>query len=216
MITESVKANLMGSGLKQKFNLSDYEDIIKSVSAAEYSRMSAKFLADYSEIESLAVQVVIKICANVPKGTYTRAYISTAITWAVRNEMRRRYKWYVLKNKIKGTVVNMSREALREVVYKTVLSVEDLNEHDKSVVINDKTSDAEENCYLNELSDVCKKIIESLPEREKSLVEAKFYSDKKLREISDEYDVSISRASRIIASALDKIKKELIAKGFGL
>ena len=206
----------MSSGLKQKFNLSDYEELIKSVSAAEYSRMSAKFLAGYSEIENIAIQVVIKICSNVPKGTYTRAYVSTAITWAVRNEMRRRYKWYVLKNKIKDTVVGMSENALREAVYKTVLSVEELNEHDKSTVINDKTSDAEENCYLSELSDVCKEIIEALPEREKALIEAKFYSDKKLREIADEYDVSISRASRIIASALDKIKKGLISKGYGL
>ena len=29
---------------------------------------------------------------------YNNAYLTKAIKWAIRNEMRRRYKWYVMKN----------------------------------------------------------------------------------------------------------------------
>ena len=38
----------------------------------------------------------------------------------------------------------------------------------------------------------------------------KFFNDKKLREISEEFNLSPSRISRIIQSGLNKIRKELV------
>ena len=42
------------------------------------------------------------------------------------------------------------------------------------------------------------------------LIECKFFKDKKLHELSDEFSISPSRISRIIKQGLDKIKDELV------
>jgi len=52
--------------------------------------------------------------------------------------------------------------------------------------------------------------VTTLPKRERELVESKFFKEKKLQELSDEFMISPSRISRIIKSGLDKIKDELI------
>jgi RNA polymerase sigma factor (sigma-70 family) len=49
-----------------------------------------------------------------------------------------------------------------------------------------------------------------LPQREQDLIEAKYMYDKKLKDISVEFNISQSRISRIIQNALEKIKKELL------
>ena len=53
------------------------------------------------------------------------------------------------------------------------------------------------------------KAIQHLPERERGLVEAKFFQDKKLKDIAVEFNISQSRISRIIQNALDKVRREL-------
>ena len=55
--------------------------------------------------------------------------------------------------------------------------------------------------------------IKRLPKRERELIEYKFFKEKKLREISEEFDISQSRISRIIQSGLDKVKKDLKKRG---
>ena len=55
--------------------------------------------------------------------------------------------------------------------------------------------------------------MKKLPQRERELIEYKFFKEKKLREISEEFNISQSRISRIIQSGLDKIKKELVKQG---
>ena len=60
------------------------------------------------------------------------------------------------------------------------------------------------------LQSCVKTAVMSLPRRERELIESKFYQDKKLQELSDEFDISPSRISRIIKQGLDRIKDELI------
>ena len=60
------------------------------------------------------------------------------------------------------------------------------------------------------LSSSLKTAVMSLPKRERDLIESKFFKEKKLHEISDEFSISQSRISRIIKSGLDKLKDELI------
>ena len=67
-----------------------------------------------------------------------------------------------------------------------------------------------------EFGELKTQIIESmkkLPKRERELIEYKFFKEKKLREIAEEFDISQSRISRIIQSGLDKIKKDLKKQG---
>ena len=52
--------------------------------------------------------------------------------------------------------------------------------------------------------------MKNLSQREQDLIEAKYFYDKKLKDISAEFNISQSRISRIIQNALDKVKKELL------
>ena len=59
------------------------------------------------------------------------------------------------------------------------------------------------------MSKAIKEAMKHIPQRERDLIEAKFFQDKKLRELSEDFDISPSRISRIIQSGLNKIRKEL-------
>ena len=147
------------------------------------------------------IQLVLK---NGSASLYNNAYLTKAIKWEIRNEIRRRYRWYTMKN---TQPVNDSE--VREVVYKALVSVEAMAEAENPVIVRDTSMTPSEQAEFDELKAKIKEAITHLPEREKALVEAKFFQDKKLKEISDEFNISQSRISRIIQNALKKVRKEL-------
>lgn len=119
---------------------------------------------------------------------------------------------YTLKNK-KQQVSEDENGELRVEVYKTILLLMEMQDAEVPTQIkaDDKTP---EECI--ELSELKAEIIESmkkLPPRERELIEYKFFKEKKLREISEEFNISQSRISRIIQSGLDKIKRDLKNRG---
>ena len=187
-----------------KFNLKDYTNLIETVSKVEFSKISSYGLIEYPEIVNLATHTVYIIMNNKNPQLYNNAYLTKAIKWAIRNEIRRRYKWYTLKN---NTPVNNSE--IREVVYKSILSVEEMADAENPVIIKDNSQTPEEQAEFSELKDRIVKAIQHLPERERGLVEAKFFQDKKLKDIAIEFNISQSRISRIIQNALDKVRREL-------
>ena len=187
-----------------KFNLKDYTNLIETVSKVEFSKISSYGLIEYPEIVNLATHTVYIILNNKNPQLYNNAYLTKAIKWAIRNEIRRRYKWYTLKN---NTPVNNS--VIREVVYKSILSVEEMADAENPVIIKDNSQTPEEQAEFSELKDRIVKAIQHLPERERGLVEAKFFQDKKLKDIAIEFNISQSRISRIIQNALDKVRREL-------
>ena len=193
-----------------KFNIKDYQELIDTLAKVEYKKLSAKHLIDFSELLNIGTQVVHKLCSNNPPDKYNKSYISTAIKWAIRNEVRRRYKWYVLKNQKETFVSEESQDNIREAVYKTILSVDEMAEGDNPTQIRDSKRNPEEKIIFHELSESIKAAIKTLPPRERELIECKFFNDKKLREISEEFNLSPSRISRIIQSGLNKIRKELV------
>ncbi len=187
-----------------KFNLKDYTNLIETVSKVEFSKISSYGLIEYPEIVNLATHTVYIILNNKNPQLYNNAYLTKAIKWAIRNEIRRRYKWYTLKN---NTPVNNSE--IREVVYKSILSVEEMADAENPVIIKDNSQTPEEQAEFSELKDRIVQAIQHLPERERGLVEAKFFQDKKLKDIAVEFNISQSRISRIIQNALDKVRREL-------
>lgn len=194
-----------------KFNIKDYQELIDTLAKVEYKKLSSKHLIDFSELVNIGTQVVHKLCANTPPDKYNKSYISTAIKWAIRNEVRRRFKWYVLKNQKQEAVYDEENQNnLREAVYKTILSVDEMAEGDNPTQIRDFKLNPEEKIIFSELSDSIKAAIKNLPPRERELIECKFFNDKKLREISEEFNLSPSRISRIIQSGLNRIRKELV------
>ncbi len=192
-----------------KFNIKDYQELIDTLAKVEYKKLSFKHLIDYSELVNIATQVIHKLCSNADPDKYNKAYLSTAVKWAIRNEIRRRYKWYVLKNQ--DTYLDEENQYnIREAVYKTILSVDEMAEGDNPTQIKDIKRTPEEKVIFAELSESIKAAIKNLPPRERELIECKFFNDKKLREISEEFNLSPSRISRIIQSGLNKIRKELV------
>ncbi len=194
---------------KNNFNIKNYRELIDTIAKVEYKKLSSKHLIDFSELVNIGTQVVHRLCVNVPQDTYNKSYLSTAIKWAIRNEVRRRYKWYVLKNKQEFYLNEENRTSITEAVYKTILSVDEMAESDSPTQIRDLKRNPEEKVLFLELSESIKKAIKVLPVREREIIEAKFFNDKKLREISEEFGLSPSRISRIAQSRLNKIRKEL-------
>lgn len=196
---------------KKKFNIKDYMELIETLAKVEYKKLSSNHLMEFAELVNIGTQVVHKLCSNAKEDAYNKSYISTAIKWAIRNEVRRRYKWYVLKNKRDNSYFSDENpNAVREAVYKTILSIDEMAEGESPTQIKDHKKTPEEKVVFHELSESIKEAIKKLPARERELIECKFYNDKKLREISEEFNLSPSRISRIIQAGLNKIKKELV------
>lgn len=199
------------TGMKsnKKVNLKEFNELIEKISKVEYKRMMYSHLMDYAELVNIATQTVYKLDDMGDITKFNNAYISTAIKWAIRNEARRRYKWYSLKSTKSPMETEDDKAQLREAIYKTILSIDEMQENEMPTQVKDSRKTPEENLVFHELSSGIKEAIKKLPTRERDFIENKFFKNKKLRELSDEYSISESRISRIIQSGLNKVKKEL-------
>lgn len=190
---------------KQAVNLKEYKDLIETIAKVEYKKLSASHLIEYLELVNIATQTLYNLFKNAEPAQFNNSYLSTAIKWAFRNEIRRRYRWYSFKHKKSAE----EHEDLREALYKTILSIDELNEFDSPSQVKCNCKSPEESMEFLELRSEIVEVIKKLPQKEKELIESKFFKDKKLKDIATEFDISPSRASRIIQSGLNKIKKEL-------
>ena len=102
------------------------------------------------------------------------------------------------------------QEMVKDAVYKTILSIEEMAEAENPTIIKDSDRTPEEKAEVGELKKRICEAMKNLPQREQDLIEAKYIYDKKLKDISAEFNISQSRISRIIQNGLDKIKKELL------
>ena len=188
-----------------RINLYQYKDLIETISKVEYKKFSNMGLIELSEVINLANYTVYYLVnSSENKELYNEAYLTKAIKWAIRNEMRRRYKWHVMKND------NEEQEKVKDAVYKTILSIEEMAEAENPTIIKDTSRTPDEKAEIFELKSRICEAMKKLPQREQDLIEAKYFYDKKLKDISAEFNISQSRISRIIQNGLDKIKKELL------
>ena len=206
MTTEKTQINT-------KKTYKDYMDLIQTVTKVEYSRLSSSYMVDFGELLNIGIITVHTLLSEQPNQEFNVTYLSTAIKWAIRNELRRRYKWYSLRsNESKsedGAEADNSKEQIREAIYETILSIDELAENDNPTQVRDFSRTPDENVELEELTVAVKKAIKKLPDRQREIIEARFYKNKKLRDLAIEFDISPSRISRVIQSALNKIKAEL-------
>lgn len=197
--------------IQKKIDLSEYKNLIEMIAKVEYQRMSTMHLVELPELINIGNHTLYILFRNKPPENYNSAYLTTAIKWAIRNEVRRRYKWYTLKNRKESEAEFESN--LREEVYKTILSIDEMQETDVPTQIKSDDKNPEENVELIELKHEILNSMKKLTERERELIESKFLKDKKLKDIADEFNLSQSRISRIIQTGLDKIKKDLTKQG---
>ena len=120
----------------QNNKIKEYISIVEKVARVEHRRIPSH-MVDYEELVSIgiiAVQAMIKNKTEEQLEKYNSSYIGTAVRWAIRNELRNRYKWYTLKhNKTDDDEEGSSEDGLevspgkvREAIYETILSIDSI------------------------------------------------------------------------------------------
>jgi RNA polymerase sigma factor (sigma-70 family) len=204
---------------KRSTDTHDYLNLIERVARAEYSRIPPHMvdLEELVSIGTLAVQALINNKTDEDMKKLNVSYIATAIRWGIRNEMRIRLKWYTLKHKKDN---NGDAEAgltavdqVREAVYETILSIDNVTNGEEGSSNHERIADSsatpEEELELSELGKAIRKSIESLPARDRHIMECRFYKNMAVKDIADEMGLSSSRITRIVQSSLDAVRKYL-------
>ncbi len=200
---------------EENIKLKEYKELIEIIAKVEYQKFSNSHLIELPELINIGTHALYILFKNKEPEKYNNTYLSTAIKWAIRNEVRRRYKWYTLKNK----QVSIDEDAetndaeMRADVYKNILSIDELQDAEIPTQIKSQDKTPEESIEFSELKDGILESMKKLPPRERELIEYKFFKEKKLREIAEEFNISQSRISRIIQTGLDRIKKDLAKQG---
>ncbi len=206
--------------------IKDYIGIIEKVARVEHKRIP-NHMVDYDELVSIgiiAVQIMIKNKTDEQLAKYNNAYISTAVRWAIRNELRNRYKWYSFKHNNEnqdsedsGGIdedAGITAGKVREAVYETILSIDSLaasaSDNDSPFdFIKDTSALPDEKAELSELSKDIKIAISKLPQKERTIIEYRFYRNMQVKEIAERVGLSSSRITRIIQASLNIVREYL-------
>lgn len=207
--------------------LQEYIDLVQRVAKVEHRRIPSHMI-DYEELVSigiLAVQVLIKNKTPEELDRYNVAYVATAVRWAIRNELRIRYKWYSLKHRseeefdpdeaVEG--MDMVKAKVREAVYETILSIDGLasaaSDNDSPFdFLKDGHATPEESAEITELGRMVRSAIAQLPPKERTVVEYRFYRNMQVKDIAKQVGLSPSRVTRIVQSSLLTVKEYLNSK----
>ncbi len=210
--------------------IKDYIEIIEKVARVEHKRIPTH-MVDYEELVSIgiiAIQVMIKDKTEEQLARYNNAYIATAVRWAIRNELRNRYKWYSLKHtNTEGEGQESGEDGtdnavitpgkVREAIYETILSIDSLaaaaSDNDSPFdFIKDPSALPDEKAEISELSKVIREAIAKLPQKERTIIEYRFYRNMQVKEIAEQIGLSSSRITRIIQAALNTVREYLNKK----
>lgn len=190
--------------LQNKKTYKDYMDLIGVVCKVEFKRLSNNYMVDFDELQNIAIITVHTILEENPNKEFNITYLSVAIKWAIRNELRKRFNWYTAK-----ADDDFDKDQVREAIYETILSIDEMAEGDNPQYIKDNSMTQEDEAELSEINLAIREAIKKLPPRYREIIEARFYQDKKLKELSDDYNLSPSRITRIIQNGLEKVRNEL-------
>ncbi len=199
---------------EENVKLKEYKELIEIIAKVEYQKFANSHLIELPELINIGTHALYILFKSHSPEKYNNTYLSTAIKWAIRNEVRRRYKWYTLKNKQTSSEEDETADIdIRAEVYKNILSIDELQDAEIPTQIKSQDKTPEESIEFSELKDGILEAMKKLPPRERELIEYKFFKEKKLREIAEEFNISQSRISRIIQTGLDRIKKDLAKQG---
>lgn len=213
--------------MQNKNKLQEYIDLVQKVAKVEHKRIPSH-MVDYEELVSigiLAVQAFVKSRSAEQLARYNSAYVATAIRWAIRNELRIRYKWYSLKHKSEDEFdqdevvegMDMQKAKAREAVYETILSIDGLaaaaSDNDSPFdFLKDNHATPDESAEITELGRMVRAAIAQLPAKERTVVEYRFYRNMQVKDIARQIGLSPSRVTRIVQSSLIQVKEYLNAR----
>ena len=205
--------------------IKEYISIVEKVAKVEHRRFPSH-MVDYEELVSIgiiAVQAMIKNKTPEQLEKYNSSYIGTAVRWAIRNELRNRYKWYTLKhNKSEDDEAETGADGLdvspgkvREAIYETILSIDSIaaasSDNDSPFdFIKDPHALPDEKAEISELGKAIREAIATLPQKDRLVVEYRFYRNMQVKEIAEQVGLSSSRITRIVQSALNHVREYLI------
>ena len=220
--------------------INQYVSIVQKIARVEHRRMP-NHMIEYEELVSIgiiAVQQLIKDKTEEQLARYNEAYIGTAVKWAIRNELRHRYKWYTLKHKQEGEAesadeysnepssqdtdedmgFSISPTKVREAVYETILSIDGLaaaatDNASPFDFLKDPSAMPDEQAEIVEMSKLIKQAIAKLPQKERTVVEYRFYRNMQAKDIANMIGLSPSRITRIIQFSLNQIREYLKSRG---
>lgn len=210
--------------MQDKNKLKEYIDIVQKVAKVEHRRIPSH-MVEYEELLSIgiiAIQALIKNKSEEQLARYNAAYIATAVRWAIRNELRIRYKWYSLKHKaeeedadVEGDNTEEGQKAkVREAIYETVLSIDGLadaaSDNDSPFdFLKDNHATPDENAEISEMGRMIREAISKLPPKDRTVVEYRFYRNMQVKDIARQVGLSSSRVTRIVQAALNNIREYL-------
>lgn len=221
--------------MQEKTRIKEYLDIIQKVAKVEHHRIPSHMI-EYEELVSIgiiAVQAMIKNKSDEQLEKYNAAYIGTAVRWAIRNELRNRYKWYSLKHSKQegaegveqpegaesadeeGLTVTPGR--VREAIYETILSIDSIAEASSDNdspfdFIKDLSAMPDEKAEITEMGRMIREAISTLPQKDRTIVEYRFYRNMQVKDIARQVGLSSSRITRIVQSSLNLIREYLQEK----
>lgn len=211
---------------EDKKQLQHYIDIVQKVARVEHRRIPSH-MVEYEELLSIgiiAIQVMVKNKTPEQLAKYNSAYIATAVRWAIRNELRIRYKWYSLKHKAEDEYdeeevvdgMDMKQAKVREAIYETVLSIDSLaaaaSDNDSPFdFVKDTHAMPDESAEISEMGKMIRAAISKLPAKERTVVEYRFYRGMQVKDIAQQIGLSPSRVTRIVQSSLNAIREYLNA-----
>ena len=224
--------------MDSKTLIKQYVGIVQKIARVEHRRIP-NHMIEYEELVSIgiiAIQTLIKDKTEEQLSRYNEAYVGTAVRWAIRNELRHRYKWYTLKHKSEedegGLTDSSAIEAddsdsmgftispakVREAVYETILSIDGLaaaatDNASPFDFIKDPSAMPDEKAEIVEMSRLVKAAIASLPQKERTVVEYRFYRNMQAKDIATMVGLSPSRITRIIQFSLNEIREYLKSRG---
>ena len=223
--------------------INQYVGIVQKIARVEQRRIP-NHMIEYEELVSIgiiAIQTLIKDKTDEQLARYNDAYIGTAVKWAIRNELRHRYKWYTLKHKAEDGDVSSTDEystsdtsldssededmgfsisptKVREAVYETILSIDGLaaaatDNASPFDFLKDPSAMPDEQAEIVEMSKLIKQAIAKLPQKERTVVEYRFYRNMQAKDIANMIGLSPSRITRIIQFSLNQIREYLKSRG---
>ncbi len=212
-------------------NLNDYIDIIQKVARVEYKRIPSHMVEceELVSIGIIAIQALIKNKTTEQLQRYNTSYIATAVRWAIRNELRNRYKWYTLKHKREesdedeyqtndNSSLDVSPNKVREAIYETILSIDSIaaasSDNDSPFdFIKDNSATPDEKAEISELGKLIREAIATLPQKDRTIVEYRFYRNMQVKQIAAQVGLSSSRITRIVQSSLNCVREYLQKRG---
>lgn len=214
-----------------RINVTQYIPLVERVAKVEYRRIPSH-MVDYEElvnIGAMAIQALMKGKTAEDAEKLNTSYVATAIRWAIRNELRTRYKWYTLKHTRTTSSEESSEgedsssdsssegtsapEQVREAIYETILSIEGISEGGEGdspyEFIKDDSATPDERLEITELGRAIKKAIENLPAKERTIMEYRFYRNMQVKDIAAMVGLSSSRITRIVQASLGQVREYL-------